>query len=86
MVSQNAVDGRESAIDNKSSHSEVHELASEWKKAIKVHVISWIICLVAIGQTRGMAASETEMMVVFLMALATILYLVDAFTSALIDF
>ncbi len=56
-------------------------MTSEWKKAIKVHVISWTICLLAV-QTEGMTGSETATVVV-LMILATVILSFNALTSAL---
>ncbi len=60
---------------------EIDEMTSEWKRAIKVHVISWTICLLAV-QTQGMTGSATAT-VVTLMVLATIILLFNALTSAL---
>lgn len=57
-------------------------MTSEWKKAVKVHVIFWTICLLA-AQTEGMTGSATAT-VVILMVLATIIFLFNALTSALI--
>jgi len=55
-------------------------MTSECKKAIKVHVISWTICLLAV-QTEGMTGSANAT-VVILMVLATIILLFNALTSA----
>jgi hypothetical protein len=57
-------------------------MTSEWKKAIRIHVVSWMICLLAV-QTEGMTGSATAT-VVMLMVSATIIHLVNALISVFI--